>query len=62
MELGTSFQERMSIIQDKLAAEKDIRAAQMQENTEIRNKISEAIAEYNIKEGAYQEQMKVYQG
>lgn len=52
----------MSIIQDRLAQEKEIRDAQMQKNSEIRNKIQTAINEYNVKETAYQDQMKVYQG
>lgn len=34
----------------------------MQKNSEIRNKIQTAINEYNVKETAYQDQMKVYQG
>lgn len=50
----------MSVIQDELAKEKEVRAVQMDENTAIRSKISEAISAYNVKEQDYQNQMKVY--
>jgi hypothetical protein len=39
VDLGATFQERMAVIQEELAKEKEVRATQMEENTAIRNKI-----------------------
>ena len=50
----------MAVIQDELTLEKDRRAAQLQENTQIREKLQEAIKVYNTKEQEYQQSMKVY--